>query len=42
MFKLNFEGLKSNQAEGFQDEFMGRLDEYSQSWREAALKEQRH
>jgi hypothetical protein len=25
----------------FHDEFMSRLDEYSQSWREAALKEKR-
>jgi hypothetical protein len=40
MFKLNFESL--NKQEGFQDEFMGKLEEYSESWREAALKEQRH
>lgn len=45
-FKLNLaivnkqKEIDSNPC--FQDEFMAKLDEYSESWREAALKEQRH
>ena len=39
--KLNLESLKNNKPD-YHDEFMARLDEYSESWREAALREQRH
>jgi len=41
--KLNFEALKKQDGlQSFQDEFMAKIDEYSESWRKAALKEQRH
>ena len=39
---LNLAALK--QAKGvqdFQDEFMAKIDEYSESWREAAMREKR-
>lgn len=39
--KLNLESLKNSKPD-YHDEFMARLDEYSESWREAALREQRH
>jgi hypothetical protein len=46
MFKLNIDKVNKQkeieQSMCFQDEFMAKLDEYSESWREAALKEQRH
>jgi hypothetical protein len=45
-FKLNLDVVKKQRDEEinhcFQTEFMSKLDEYSESWREAALKEQRH
>ena len=44
--KLNLEAIKKAQetADGFgyHDEFMAKIDEYSESWREAAIKEKRH
>ena len=44
-FKLNLDVVKQQKKQEelcFQDEFMAKLDEYSESWREAAIKEQRH
>ena len=45
-FKLDLDMIKKaqdkNGSNGFHDEFMSKIDEYSLSWREAALKEQRH
>ena len=39
---LNLAGLKQqNGIQDFQDEFMSRIDEYSQSWRDAAMREKR-
>ena len=36
----NLEDLKKDQGD-FHDEFMARIDEYSESWREAARREKR-
>ncbi|CDW84718.1 UNKNOWN [Stylonychia lemnae] len=39
---LNLAGLKNQKGiQDFQDEFMSRIDEYSQSWRDAAMREKR-
>jgi lysylphosphatidylglycerol synthetase-like protein (DUF2156 family) len=40
--KLNLEALKKDAPLGFHDEFMSKLDECSESWREAAQREKRH
>jgi hypothetical protein len=36
---LNLQGIKKDD---FHDEFMGNLDNFSQSWRDAALREKRY
>ena len=39
---LNLSKIKQiSGAKDFQDEFMAKFDEYSQSWRDAAMKEKR-
>lgn len=43
--KLNLGAIKQqseNEILGFQDEFMAKINEFSESWRQAALREQRH
>ncbi len=44
MLKLNLSPLDFKKCEnitGFHEEFMGRLDEFSQSWRMAAMAEKK-
>lgn len=41
-FGINLEGLKSQAGiKDFQDDFMDKYDEFSESWREACKKMQR-